>query len=80
MDVEVQVVAGGKASRGEDGMSRIGSCLAFSSASDVLAILWWCLLIVLIMVMCLFPTFFYVTVLLSRRRVSVAAVCQRLSD
>lgn len=36
------MVAGGKASRGEDGMSRIGSRIAFSSSSDVLAILLWC--------------------------------------
>ena len=46
------MVAGGKASRGEDGMSRIGSCIAFSSSSDVLAILLWCSFAVLIMAMC----------------------------
>lgn len=73
-------MAGGKASRGEDGMSRIGSCIAFSSSSDVLAILLWCSFAVLIMAMCLFPTFFCDTALQSRRQVSVAEICTRLSE
>jgi hypothetical protein len=61
-------------------MSRIGSCIAFSSSSDVLAILLWCSFAVLIMAMCLFPTFFCDTVLQTRRQVSVAAICTRLSE